>query len=120
MTVFLTALIYTISIVPLTVYYLAEPYVKKKPGIPGPFYTIFFSISMAFLNLNTVANFFIYALTVTSFRSFLIVNIRRVFPCGTTGEHQERKLPRDDTPGIRTKNRAIRSNLARACDNTGN
>ena len=119
MTVVLTALIYTISIVPLTVYYLAESYVKQKPGKPGPFYTTFFSISMAFLNLNTVANFFIYALTVTSFRSFLMANIRRVFPCGTTGDIRERRIPRDNTPGIRTKNRATGHNPAKACNNTG-
>ena len=112
MTVVLTALIYTISIVPLTVYYLAEPYIKEIPGKPGKFYTVFFSISMAFLNLNTVSNFFIYCLTVKTFRSFLRDKIGGALPCFTSGDIQQRGIPSDNMPGIRRDNRTTRNNIA--------
>ena len=70
-TVLLTATVHIVSFAPLTVYHIAEPFLEKKPFAPGPFYFKFYRISGAILDVSVLANFFVYSLTVTSFRSFL-------------------------------------------------
>ena len=108
MTVVLTAVVYSVSIIPLTVYYLAEPYVEKKPGDPSEFYTDYFRIASAFLNINVMANFYIYSLTVTSFRKFLKSKVRLMFPCCFKGSAQQGRFSGDRVPDIRAVNRAPR------------
>ena len=73
MTVVLTAMVYTLSFLPITVYFLAKPLVERNPDptVPGPFYNEFYRVSEAVLNINVLANFFVYSVTVTSFRNFL-------------------------------------------------
>ena len=75
MTVVLTATTYTLSFLPYGVYCIAEPLVKKDPDIPSHFYTHYYRITWVLVSLNVLANFFIYSLTVSSFRSFLKTGI---------------------------------------------
>ena len=69
MTVVLTATVNTISFLPLAVYLIAEPFIDKDPSVP--FYKEFYRFSSTGKGLNVLANFFVYSLTVTSFRNFL-------------------------------------------------
>ena len=77
-TVVLTATVYTLSILPITVYFVAEPMVEKDPFAPGPFFIEFYRIATSVLNYNILANFFVYSLTVDSFRSFLKKQFRNI------------------------------------------
>ena len=70
MTVVLTAAVYSVSFVPITIYFIVKPFVKKAPE-PGPFYLEFYRVAVSAMNFNVLANFFVYSLTVTSFRNFL-------------------------------------------------
>ena len=70
MTVVLTAAVFSVSFLPITVYYIAEPFVEKGPE-PGPFYLDFYRVAISVLFFNVLANFFVYSLTVASFRTFL-------------------------------------------------
>ena len=69
-TVILNAMVYTLSILPLSVYFMAESQVEKRAE-PGPYYQEFFRFGMCALSFNTLANFFVYSLAVASFRGFL-------------------------------------------------
>ena len=69
LTVVFTAAVYCISILPITVYYIAAQHVVEEP--PGLFYIYFYRIGASFTTLNIMCNFYIYSLTVTSFREFL-------------------------------------------------
>ena len=81
-TVVFAAVVYNLSILPLTVYSILQPFVKWDPVNPGPFHTHFYRIAVTFLTFNIMGNFFIYSLTVSGFREFLksciIGHIRRL------------------------------------------
>ena len=79
MTVVLTAIVNMIAFLPLAVYSIAEPFIDKDPSVPGPFYKEFNRFSSAVLGLNVLANFFVYGLTVTSFRNFLKSKFKQAF-----------------------------------------
>ena len=70
-TVALTALVYTLSFFPFIIYFIAEPFVKKHPQNPGPFFLEYFRVTNGLVFLHVLSNFFVYSLTVESFRSFL-------------------------------------------------
>ena len=70
MTFVLTAAVYSVSFVPITIYFIVKPFVEKGPE-PGPFYLEFYRVAVSAMNFNVLANFFVYSLTVTSFRNFL-------------------------------------------------
>ena len=69
-TTILTATIYCISIVPYIVYRVGESIVPEKMTQTF-FNTTLYRTSMAVACLNTISNFFIYSLTVPSFRRFV-------------------------------------------------
>ena len=71
-TVVLTATVYVTAFLPYTIYFMAEPFVKKDPDNPGVFYVEFFRVANGILEFHILSNFFIYSLTVTSFRRFLV------------------------------------------------
>ena len=71
MTVVLTAFVYTLSFLPITVYFIVDPLVGRDPLTPGFFHKEFYRVSEAVLTINVLSNFFIYSLTVDSFRHFL-------------------------------------------------
>ena len=80
MTVVLSATVYSVSYLPIVAYFLAEPFVEKDPSVPGPFYTEFYTIATSVGYINVLANFFLYSLTVRSFRSFLKTKIQLKCP----------------------------------------
>ena len=71
MTVVLTAAVYSLSILPFVGYYVAEPFIEKDPFVPGKFHVEYFRLASAFTAINILANFFVYSVTVASFRKFL-------------------------------------------------
>ena len=71
MTVVSTATAYTLSVLPIAIYCIAEPSVSKDPLSPGPFYIYYYRIAVAFMNFNILSHFFVYSLTVSSFKIFL-------------------------------------------------
>ena len=76
MIVVLTAVVYCLSVIPYTVYLIAAPHVKEDP--PGKFHVQYFRVAACCLLFNTVSNFYIYTLTLTSFRKFLWDRCRAV------------------------------------------
>ena len=79
MTVVVTATVSTISFLPPAVYLIAEPFIDTDPSVPGPFYKEFYRFSGAAMYVNILANFFVYSLTVTSFRNFLKSTFKQAF-----------------------------------------
>ena len=69
MTVVLTVTVYSVSYLPMTVYFIAEPLVEKDQSVPGPFFIEFYRVAGSVTNCNILANFFVYCLTVNSFYS---------------------------------------------------
>ena len=80
-TVVLTATIYSVSFLPNTVYHIVEPFVEKDRADWGPFKIVYYRVAASVLTVNIMANFFIYCLTVSRFRKFLRVRIRRIMSC---------------------------------------
>ena len=71
MTVVLTASAYILSYLPVTIYFIAASYVKMNPGDLGWFHLDYHRIAVSLTHTNIMANFFVYSLTVDSFRTFL-------------------------------------------------
>ena len=71
MTVVFTAVIYTLSFLPITVYFIATPLVEKLPLVAEPFHKEYYRFCEAVIYTNVLANFFVYSVTVDSFRDFL-------------------------------------------------
>ncbi|KAL5257750.1 hypothetical protein ACHWQZ_G012614 [Mnemiopsis leidyi] len=71
LTVTLTGLVYCISAFPLFICYLGKGFVEETSFLLIKFYRIANFVSM----INTVSNFYIYALTVKSFRRFLVLKV---------------------------------------------
>ena len=71
MTVVLTATVYSVSYLPITVYFMAESLAETYPSAPGTFFTEFYKVAGSVAYCNVLANFFVYSLTVDSFKSFL-------------------------------------------------
>ena len=78
-TVVFTAITYITAFLPTTIYFIAEPFVEKDPGNPGVFYTDYNRVANGIIQINILSNFFIYSLTVTSFRRFLAVKFYKIF-----------------------------------------
>ena len=66
LTVALTAIFYLISILPLLVYYVWTHFLKTETG-----HFQVYRIAIFLLSINVISNFYIYALTIKSFRTFL-------------------------------------------------
>lgn len=108
MTVVLTAAVYYISMLPILIYRFAEKQVVEEQ--PGTFYRVYpylSRIAISFTWINIMANFFIYSLTVTSFREFLCARIRLIASnlfCSHTIFNQGRSNY-EDNPGITIRRR---------------
>ena len=71
-TTVLTATVYCISVLPYAVYRIADQSNIKSLQDPQDFFhKVYFRIARSLLYLNTISNFYIYCLTVSSFRKFL-------------------------------------------------
>ena len=66
MTVLFTASAYLVAYLPVTVYFIAAPFVSQ-----GWFHFHYHRVAVSLTHTNIMANFFIYSLTVASFRTFL-------------------------------------------------
>ena len=84
-TVVLTATVYVIAFLPYTIYFMAEPLVKKDPDEPGMLYVEFYRVANGLIQLNVLSNFFIYSLTVASFRRFLVTQFYKIFSVCVNG-----------------------------------
>ena len=71
-TVVLTATVYVFAFLPYAIYFFAEPFVHKDPDHPGKFYLEFYRVANGIFQFSILSNFFIYSLTVASFREFLV------------------------------------------------
>ena len=78
-TVLLTAAVYSVSFFPVAVWYCIPIHLKEDP--PGPVQAMFRRVSLYLSMLNIMSNFFIYTLTVSSFRKFLKSRVRMVVSC---------------------------------------
>ena len=78
-TVVLTATVYVTAFLPVSIYYMVEPFVEKEQDRPGPFHLEFFRVANGILELHILSNFFIYSLTVASFRRFLVTKFYEIF-----------------------------------------
>ena len=75
LTVALTAVVYFISTLPYIVYQITLSCMKDPSEL---FIIFFYRLSSFLLMINVVANFYIYVLTIRSFRQFLVSIIRSV------------------------------------------
>ena len=71
-TIILVAVIYHISLLPYAIYNIAGSLVPDKTS---SFHNEFFKVSVCFLSFNIISNFFVYCLTIKSFRQFLKANL---------------------------------------------
>ena len=69
LTVFFTAVTYTISILPFSIYHIAENFTNRHPS--ERFMIDFHRRCFFLLIINTMVNFYIYCLTIPSFRRYL-------------------------------------------------
>ena len=70
MTVILTAVLFCVSVVPISLYSVLGYVVVEE--YPGAFHVYYYRFAMSALSVNVMYNFYLYCLTVTSFRKFLI------------------------------------------------
>lgn len=73
--VVLTAVAYCISTLPSFVYYLVKGFVKQQDPAGSIFLSHFHRVSDTMLLINIMSNFYIYTLTISSFRRFLIAKL---------------------------------------------
>ena len=72
LTVALTAVVYCISTLPLFIYFICSNYITESSG---PFKVYYRRISYFVSLINIMSNFYIYAMTIMSFRRFLCSKI---------------------------------------------
>ena len=70
-TVVLTATVYIVSYLPVTIYFIAANFVKMNPAELGWFHLDYHRVAVSLTHTNIMANFFVYSLTVDSFRDYL-------------------------------------------------
>ena len=70
-TVVLTATVFVMSYLPVSIYFMVANYVSKNPASLGWFHLDFHRVAVSLIHTNITANFYIYSLTVRSFRVFL-------------------------------------------------
>ena len=73
-TLVLVAGVYSVAILPYNTFGLVEPFLKSGQWESYPL--LWYRTSCALLSVNVMANFFIYCLTVGSFRTFLMDRFR--------------------------------------------
>ncbi|KAL5251797.1 hypothetical protein ACHWQZ_G014816 [Mnemiopsis leidyi] len=78
MTTVLTATVFCVSILPYFVYRVRESVISGDKNNSSVSFAHFNRVTISFFCLNTISNFYIYSLTVPSFRSFVLTRIRLV------------------------------------------
>ena len=79
MATLLTATVYGISVLPSFVYAATESFVNVEDKSQSFFHVQFYRVIHSFIFLNTMSNFYIYCLTVLSFRDFVKANVSRSY-----------------------------------------
>ena len=79
MTTVLTATVYCISILPYAVYHVGESIVTVDDKSSSLFHTAYFRVAVSFTYLNTISNFYIYSLSVHSFRDFVWSRLKQIY-----------------------------------------
>ena len=79
LTVLLTAIVFTMAFLPYSIYCILEKFVGVTPTSIKFFFTLYYRISVACMALSALSNFFIYSLTVRSFRAFLRARLHIAF-----------------------------------------
>jgi hypothetical protein len=92
-TTILIATVYSISTLPYALYRFGENMIDSENKSQGFFHTKFFRLAVSFLFFNTISNFYIYCMTVGSFRRFLLSRMKLLFQflakSGTTNDNYE-------------------------------
>ena len=93
----LTAIIYCISILP-TAMYGARVFLDRSK-LDSVFFTHLYRLGVTFMTLNTISNFYIYSLTVDSFRAFVWSRMQMCYQFFTnietfTSHGEKKKLTR--------------------------
>jgi hypothetical protein len=90
----LIAAAFCLSIMPYGVYRFGESFFDKDDKSKKIFHTTYLKIADAFLLINTISNFYIYSLTVQSFRNFLwsIINTPCQFATGMGASRNTGKI----------------------------
>ena len=78
LTTVLTAAVYCISVLPYAIYRIGDYFITVPDKSRSFFHTYFYELASSFYSLNTMSNFYIYSLTVTSFREFLKSKTRTI------------------------------------------
>ena len=71
MAIVLTATVYCASFLPYVIFRVVESILSDSDRDREDFLIKFYRVVLAFISLNTISNFFIYSLTVVSFRRFV-------------------------------------------------
>ena len=79
MTTVLTATVYCLSLLPWITYRVGESIVSVDDKSKSSFYTTFYRVAISLLSLNTISNFYIYCLTVSSFRAFIQLKMQQSY-----------------------------------------
>jgi hypothetical protein len=90
LTVILTAAVYCISNLPLFIFHLGRRFVKQDPT--NPFLLHFSRVAGAMSMINVMSNFYIYTLTIRSFRRFLRSKILSKFSNHRVNRRAVRKM----------------------------
>ena len=70
-TTVLTATVYCISLLPYVAYHIGKSILNLDEKSKSSFHITFYRVAISLTSLNTMSNFYIYCLTVTSFRAFI-------------------------------------------------
>jgi hypothetical protein len=81
LTVVLTAVVYSLVFLPSSVYYIYSSKVESTQSKPDPISVNFYRIETSIESVHVITNFFIYCLTVDSFRTFLRVRVQWLTSC---------------------------------------
>ena len=100
LTVGLTAVVYCISTLPFPVYQLVMNILKKKPETS--FLIAFHRVIFSLLMVNIISNFYIYVLTIRTFRRFLLSKVKSVGPVSLQTSRNSALASTGKTPKIKT------------------
>ena len=70
-----SASFFCISVIPLVIYRVLEPILKEEENNHDFFFEHFYRVVISFPFINTISNFYIYCLTVASFREFVLSRV---------------------------------------------
>ena len=108
--VIVSAVVYTLSVIPMTIYSIVEPLLVKDPIRPDPFHAYFYGIGLTVApNLNLMGNFLNYFVTVKGFRVFVISTIKKWAPCFKKHRGQEGNFGKLDCYQMKTPSTAFYS-----------